>query len=145
MRVARSRIYIHAAFHTFQHRLAGGPSRCLGQALADRGRSRDAPIRIGFQSGFLGAAIGRAVPGTMVMGATGMAEMSRMAMDRPRNSISMSGGEGPHGTIDMGGMFTLLKIRDRLTGDGDPGWYKPRTDVAGEASDAELARDGIAP
>jgi hypothetical protein len=57
----------------------------------------------------------------------------------------MLGGDGPYGTIDMGGMFTLLKIRDRLTGDGDPGWYKPKTDVASEASDDELARDGVAP
>ena len=81
----------------------------------------------------------------MVMGASGMGEMSHMAMARPRNSISMVGGDGPYGTIDMGGMFTLIKIRDRLTGDGDPGWYKPRTDVAAEASADELARDGITP
>jgi manganese oxidase len=55
----------------------------------------------------------------------------------------MLGGDGPHGSIDMGGMFTLIKIRDRLTGDGDPGWYKPTTGVASEATDDELARDGI--
>jgi len=42
-------------------------------------------------------------------------------------------------------MFTLIKIRDRLSGDGDPGWYEPRTDVAVEATADELARDGITP
>src|SRR5437868_5889931 len=75
---------------------------------------------IGADTDGLGAALGRAVPGTMAMGASGMGEMSHMRMDQPRNSIAMLGGDGPHGTIDMGGMFTLLKIRDRLTGDGDP-------------------------
>ena len=29
----------------------------------------------------------------------------------------MLGGKGPFGTIDMGGMFTILKVRDHLTGD----------------------------
>jgi hypothetical protein len=43
----------------------------------------------------------------------------------------------------MGGMFTLLKVRDTL-GAGDPGWYQaPTGSVAGEASADELARDGI--
>jgi len=68
-----------------------------------------------------------------------------MAMARPRHSIAMLGGDGPHGAIDMGGMFTLLKIRDRLPAGGDPGWYKPATDAASEATADDLARDGIAP
>jgi hypothetical protein len=43
-------------------------------------------------------------------------------------------------------MFTLLKVRERLDGTGDPGWYThPEGTVASEASAAELARDGIAP
>jgi hypothetical protein len=38
------------------------------------------------------------------------------------------------------------EIRNRLTGDGDPGWYEsPADEVASEATDDELARDGIAP
>ena len=44
-----------------------------------------------------------------------------MPMEQPTNSISMVGGKGPHGMIDMGGMFTIVKIRDQLAGDGDPG------------------------
>lgn len=67
------------------------------------------------------------VPGTMVMGTTGMGEMIEMQgmMPVPRNSIPMRGGEGPFGTIDMGGMFTMVKIREALPANGsDPGWYK---------------------
>lgn len=91
----------------------------------------------------LDAKLGRVVPGYMTMGHAGMAEMSSMSMPQPKNSISMIGGKGPHGPIDMGGMFTLLKVRDKL-GAGDPGWYQaPAGSVAGEASADELARDGI--
>jgi len=90
----------------------------------------------------LDAKLGRVVPGYMTMGERGMSEMTTMQMPQPKNAISMVGGKGPHGIIEMGGMFTLLKIRDRLT--GDPGWYNPPT-ASSEASPAELARDGITP
>jgi len=89
------------------------------------------------------AKLGRVVPGYMTMGKDGMAEMSTMQMPQPKNSISMLGGKGPHGVIDMGGMFTIVKVRDKL-GAGDPGWYAaPKGTVASEASSADLARDGI--
>ncbi len=56
----------------------------------------------------------------------------------------MLGGDGPFGMIDMGGMFTVLKVRDKLTGDKDPGWYEhPKGTVADEATDDDLSRDGI--
>ncbi len=82
--------------------------------------------------------LGRVVPGYMTMGASGMSEMGGMA--QPVNSIAMMGAKGPHGTIDMGGMFTILKIRDSLA--TDPGWYAA-PQVASEASADELHRDGI--
>ena len=65
------------------------------------------------------------VPETMIMGADGMGEMAEHqgAMQMPRNSIPMLGGQGPYGTIDMGGMFTLIKVRDDMDYDRDPGWY----------------------
>jgi len=92
------------------------------------------------------AKLGRVVPGYMTMGQAGMAEMSTMQMAQPKNSISMLAGKGPHGMIDMGGMFTILKVRDKLTGDGDPGWYEaPKASIAGEASASDLSRDGITP
>jgi manganese oxidase len=65
-------------------------------------------------------------PGTMVMGTTGMGDMAehQQMMAVPRNSIPMRGGPGPYGEIEMGGMFTLLKIRDDMDYDRDPGWYR---------------------
>ena len=54
-----------------------------------------------------------------------MAEMSEMPMPLPENTLPMMAGEGPHGALEMGGMFTVLKVRDDLKpGDyADPGWY----------------------
>ena len=56
------------------------------------------------------------VPGYMTMGHTGM-HMGRMAemMPMPPNSIPMKGAVGPFGDyISMGGMFTIIKVQDRL-------------------------------
>ena len=83
------------------------------------------------------------VPGSMVMGQTGMGGM--MEMGAPRNSIPMRGGPGPFGRIDMGGMFTIVKVRDGITSYDDPGWYDhPADTISGEASADDLRRDGIA-
>jgi hypothetical protein len=106
----------------------------------------DAANLIGADTTGLDAKLGRVAPGAMVMGQAGMSEMTTMAMAQPRNSIAMSGGEGPYGPIEMGGMFTILKIRDRLSGAADPGWYAaPAGTVAAEATPGDLARDGIVP
>jgi len=65
-------------------------------------------------------------PGTMVMGTSGMGDMAEhlKSMPIPRNSIPMRGGDGPYGPIDMGGMFTVIKIRDDMDYARDPGWYQ---------------------
>ena len=39
-------------------------------------------------------------------------------------SIPMLGAKGKHDYITMGGMFTVLKVRDGLTSYDDPGWYR---------------------
>ncbi len=102
----------------------------------------DAPTLIGANTKGLDARVGRVVPGYMTMGSTGMGDMHMM--DLPDNSIAMLGGDGPFGTIDMGGMFTIVKVRKQLKGDFDPGWYDhPKGEVASLASADELARDGI--
>jgi hypothetical protein len=104
----------------------------------------DVANMIGADTNGIDNKLGRVVPGYMTMGAQGMGEMSTMRMDQPKNSISMLGGKGPFGIIDMGGMFTNVKIREKLSGDGDPGWHKhPEGTVASEATAADLARDGI--
>jgi len=90
------------------------------------------------------------LPGYVPMGRTGMAEhaehlaMSQMSGDGqmgdmsgmhhgmhhgagfegPRNTLPMMGGKGPFGPIEMGGMFTVVKVRDSLNNAKDVVWYK---------------------
>ena len=60
------------------------------------------------------------------MGSRGMAEMGSMEMPAPDNTLPMMTGYGQFGPIEMGGMFTVVKVRDGLaTNDyNDPGWYQ---------------------
>jgi FtsP/CotA-like multicopper oxidase with cupredoxin domain len=84
------------------------------------------------------------LPSYMTMGQNGMGAMSDMMMTTPRNSVPMLGGKGQFGTIDMGGMFTIVKVREHIDGDKDPGDYKfPPGTVASKATEAELKRDDI--
>lgn len=83
----------------------------------------------------------------MTHGHTGM-DMGKMAevMPYPPNTITMKGATGPFGDyISMGGLFTIVKVRDRLKSyEEDPGWYQhPPGTVALKATDADLVRDGI--
>jgi len=105
------------------------------------------PNMVGMQPGDLDERVRPLLPGYMTMGHTGM-DMGRMAeiMPMPANSIPMKGALGPFGDyISMGGMFTIIKVRDRLASyDQDPGWYQhPRGTVALKANAADPARDGI--
>ncbi len=50
------------------------------------------------------------------------------AFEGPRNTLPMMWGEGPYGPLEMGGMFTVVKIRDDIVRDKDPGWYKSPPD-----------------
>lgn len=76
-------------------------------------------------------------------GMSGMNNKSAMGMAVPKNSIPMLSGDGQFGTIDMGGMFTILKVRNGPV--GVDGWYKhPAGTVAMPASATDLRRDGIA-
>ncbi|OLF78303.1 copper oxidase [Maricaulis sp. W15] len=92
-------------------------------------------------------AVGALLPTYMTMGQDGMGEMGQHIemghMPVPDNSLPMVGARGPRDYITMGGMFTILKVRDRLTGDGDPGWYDNPEGEARPASADELSRDGI--
>jgi manganese oxidase len=89
----------------------------------------DVPTMIGVDQSKVNAAISKLVPGYMEMGSTGMAEMSEMGMALPDNTLPMMTGEGPFGPLEMGGMFTVLKVHDDVKpGDyRDPGWYKQPT------------------
>ncbi len=60
----------------------------------------------------------------MAMGENGMDEMVEMQMQGPQNTLPMgTAGDGPFGSTGMGGMFTILKVRDQLEEGKDPGWY----------------------
>jgi len=100
---------------------------------------------IGVNEAKIDDAVGGLLPNYMTMGTVGMTGMSGMGMPNPKGSISMLGGDGPHGPIEMGGLFTVLKVRERLPKGGDPGWYvNPPGTMADEATADELKRDGIA-
>ena len=65
------------------------------------------------------------VPGYMHMGETGMAEHAEHSahMQLPENTLPMMTGTGPFGPIEMGGMFTVIKVRDGIESYDDPGWF----------------------
>ena len=101
---------------------------------------------IGVSRKDLAKAVGKLAPDAMVMGSTGMA-MGTMEMPAPDNTLPMMTGTGQFGPIEMGGMFTVMKIREGLARDdySDPGPYKfPAGTVAYEvdAPAASPARQG---
>ncbi len=104
----------------------------------------DIPNMIGVRPGELDAKVRRLLPDYMTMGQAGMGDMGEMGMAVPKNSIPMVGARGPHDYITMGGMFTLLKVREGLEGYDDPGWYEnPPGTLAVLADPQDLERDGI--
>jgi FtsP/CotA-like multicopper oxidase with cupredoxin domain len=100
---------------------------------------------IGINTTDLGQKMRKLVPGYMTMGADGMGDMGDMGMAVPKNSLPMAGANGQFGYITMGGMFTLVKVRDEIpAGNADPGWYQnPKGSIADIAPDEDLKRDGI--
>ncbi|MDM4769378.1 multicopper oxidase family protein [Solimonas sp. SE-A11] len=99
------------------------------------------PNMIGVDQGEVEQRIRKLLPGYMAMGRNGMAEhaghQAMGMMKGPANTLPMMTGEGPFGPIDMGGMFTVLKVRDdQPAGDyRDPGWYRhPKGTVAQRVS-----------
>jgi FtsP/CotA-like multicopper oxidase with cupredoxin domain len=102
------------------------------------------PNMIGVKPNAIDKRVQPLLPAYMTMGQSGMGDMGEMGMPVPKNSIPMGGAHGPRGFITMGGMFTLLKVRDGLTSYADPGWYSgPKNEQSDLASEAELKRDGI--
>jgi len=96
--------------------------------------AHDIPNTLGVNQKDVAARIRKMLPGYMTMGETGMAEHAEHIkhMPGPKNTLPMMMGKGPFGNIEMGGMFTVVKVRDQLQSyDRDPGWYKhPKGTVA---------------
>ncbi|RPE64977.1 FtsP/CotA-like multicopper oxidase with cupredoxin domain [Tibeticola sediminis] len=84
------------------------------------------PTMIGVDQTDLVERIRKLVPDYMAMGDKGMAEMGSMEMPLPDNTFPMMTGVGPFGPLEMGGMFSVLKVRaDQKPGDySDPGPYR---------------------
>ena len=84
------------------------------------------PTMIGVDHREVAEKIIRLVPEYMVMGERGMADMGEMEMPIPDNTLPMMTGAGPFGPLEMGGMFTVVKVREGLARNDykDPGWYQ---------------------
>jgi len=103
------------------------------------------PNMIGVDTKGVDEKIRELLPGYMTMGTKGMMALQTMNMPVPDNSIPMLGYKGQFGQTVMGGMATVLKVRKRVKGYGDPGPYRfPKGSVAHEATAREMNRDGIA-
>lgn len=102
-------LHCHMSHHTMN---------AMGHSLANP---------VGVKQGALEERMRQHLPGVMRMGESGMFEHNtHLGMGHvkgPENTLPMAMGQGPFGQIEMGGMFTLLKVRPRLVGDADPGWY----------------------
>ena len=99
---------------------------------------------IGVDTSEVDARMQRIEPRYMSMGTKGMGGMGDMKMPIPANSTPMRGGAGPFGSIDMGGMFTVLKVRDDPASADPNGWYvHPKGTIAEAADPAQMAADGI--
>ena len=97
---------------------------------------------IGVDKKELAKKIRKLVPDYMPMGSTGMADMGEMEMPLPDNTLPMMTGFGQFGPIEMGGMFSVVKVRSGLEQNDykDPGWYKqPEGKVAYEWQGKSLA------
>lgn len=99
------------------------------------------PNTLGVDQSGIDAEIRKMLPGFMAMGRYGMAEHQEHTdmghHPGPVNTLPMMTGKGPYGNIEMGGMFTTVKVRDDLKpGDySDPGWYDaPAGTVAARVS-----------
>ncbi|MCC6409701.1 MAG: copper oxidase [Planctomycetes bacterium] len=107
-------LHCHKSHHTM-NAMGHGIPNLMGVDVSAQGAKRSVEERL------------RAlVPGYMTMGIEGMAEHAVHAehMPGPPNTLPMMAGRGPFGPLEMGGMFTVVKVRDELVPGVDPGWYE---------------------
>jgi len=103
---------------------------------------------IGVQERVLAKAVRSAAPSAMAMGTDGMGMMAEMEMPLPDNTLPMMTGFGQFGPIEMGGMFTVMKVREGLGANDykDPGPYKnPPGTVAYEVNAAQAGEPARQP
>ena len=103
------------------------------------------PPMVGADTRALDQRMGRVMPEYMSMGQDGMGGMGEMDMPIPPNSLPMRGMQGPFSYIDMGGMFTVLKVRDDPSAAPNAWYHHPHGTVAGPADAARMTADGVDP
>jgi FtsP/CotA-like multicopper oxidase with cupredoxin domain len=106
------------------------------------------PNMIGVDHRGLVGKLQKVAPDYMLMGERGMADMGEMEMPLPDNTAPMMTGTGQFGPLEMGGMFTVFKVRkDQKRGDyANPGTYPfPKGTVAREWAGAAPAAHSAAP
>jgi manganese oxidase len=104
----------------------------------------DFPVMVGADHKRIDRRVQAIVGDYMTMGHDGMGAMSEMNMPAPTNSIPMRGSKGPFGTVAMGGMFTILKVRDDVSREDGTGFYQaPPGTTAEAATSSDLTRDGV--
>jgi FtsP/CotA-like multicopper oxidase with cupredoxin domain len=97
----------------------------------------DFPNLVGVNADGLDEKVTPLLPEYMTMGTKGMGLMHQM--EQPKNTIAMKGGEGPFSPIDMGGMFTILKVHPEVRDDEAKRWYEhPAGTMVGPASEKEV-------
>ena len=101
----------------------------------------EVPTLIGVDQRGIADKVKALVPDYMVMGEKGMADMGEMEMPVPDNTLPMMTGTGPFGAVGMGGMFTVVKVRDDVQPGvyKDPGWYKHPAQTVAYEYNGELA------
>lgn len=101
------------------------------------GMEHDIPNMLGVDQKEIAQRIKKFFPDYMPMGTKGMGEMfeeHHRGMKRPPN-FRPFGSPGPYSVIEMGGMFTILKVREGISDHSDPGWYaKPSKTESTSAS-----------
>ncbi|OWY30167.1 multicopper oxidase family protein [Herbaspirillum robiniae] len=105
------------------------------------------PTMIGVDQSAVAGKIARLIPDYMVMGDKG-GSMDGMEMPLPENTLPMMTGDGPYGAIEMGGMFSTVKVRRNLARNDyrDPGWYRaPAGSVAHEWKGGDAPAPQAAP
>lgn len=100
------------------------------------GMEHDIPNLIGVKQEEIEKKIQRLLPHYGAMGSNGMGEMFEMGQhmhrEGPPNYLKL-GSPGPFGTIELSGMFTILKVREGITSYNDPGWYQNPPGTVAEA------------
>ena len=116
-----------------------------GAAFRDvRLASRGIPTVVGVDPSDFDGALMDHVPEFLAAGEMAAQEHTHAQDVMPRNSIAMLGGSGAFGYVTMGGMFSILKVRESRTPGDEAGWYEgPKETQADVATPEQLRADGI--